>query len=328
MRQEAGGRAKRARGWLPAWAWAVLGLVLAAGLGAAACAPGQGGGDTPTPAAPIETPALAEPQVRQKDGMVMVPVPAGAFPMGSSDAQIQAAVAQCTAGGYAEADCKSWIGVESPQHSVTLDAFWIDRTEVTNAQYGQCVADGACPEMACPDETTVTGDSQPVVCVNWAGASAYCAWAGARLPSEAEWEKAARGTDSRVYPWGDSLDAGKANYCDSRCTYDWKDAGADDGFASTAPVGSYPDGASPYGVLDMAGNAWEWVSDWYDAGYYAVSPERNPPGPESRELRLLRGGCWDNPAGALRSTYRLNSDAEMGLDGFGFRCAASTAPGP
>jgi len=218
--------------------------------------------------------------------MVMVYVPADEFLMGSSDAD-----------GQAQDD-------EKPQHTVYLDGYWIDRTEVTNAQYRKCVEAGACREPGCWDEDNYNAPDQPVVCVSWDGAQAYAAWVGGRLPTEAEWEKAARGTDGRIYPWGDEFDGTRLNYCDRNCEKDLKDTSADDSYALTAPVGRYLSGASPYGVLDMAGNVWEWVADRYDAEYYARSPARNPQGPNSGGFRVIRGGAFLNEVRFVRCAVR------------------------
>jgi formylglycine-generating enzyme required for sulfatase activity len=216
----------------------------------------------PRSARPPANAKIGDTWTRPKDGMVMVYVPAGEFIMGSADSDSLA------------------LDDEKPQHTVYLDAFWIDKTEVTNAQYRKCVEAGKCKASRCADNARLNGDAQPVVCVSWDDAATYAQWVGGRLPTEAEWEKAARGTDRRIFPWGDAPDPNRANYYDT-------------GIGTTSAVGSYPAGASPYGALDMTGNVCEWVADWYDSGYYARSPERNPTGPDSGKYRVLRGGSWD-----------------------------------
>jgi formylglycine-generating enzyme required for sulfatase activity len=264
--------------------------------------------NTPVPPPPTVTPAqpaAGAAQVREVDGVEMVFIPAGEFIMGSADSDSRAS------------------DDEKPQHKVYLDGFWIDKTEVTNAQYKKCVAAGKCTESSYPDDTRLNGDTQPVVGVNWNDARAYCEWAGARLPTEAEWEKTARGGDGRTYPWGNEWDGRRLNFCDANCEYDWKDASVDDGYQYTAPVGSYPAGASPYGALDMAGNVWEWVADWYDSGYYARSPGRNPSGPDSGQFKVVRGGSFIYDFPGARSAYRYVFGlvpAPRSPD-VGFRCA-------
>jgi formylglycine-generating enzyme required for sulfatase activity len=216
----------------------------------------------------------------------MVYVPAGEFTMGSDEGNDN----------------------EKPVHTVYLDAFYIDKTEVTNAQYRACVEAKACDS---PSDTTYYDnadyDQHPVVYVNWYQAEAYCQWAGKRLPTEAEWEKAARGTDGRTYPWGEGIDCDHAQY---------RECGG-----QTVSVGSKSKGASPYGALDMAGNVWEWVADWYDSGYYSQSPEHNPPGPDSGTMRVLRGGSWLDVQGYANCTYRDGGTPRAGTYGVGFRCA-------
>ena len=194
------------------------------------------------------TPALSPgyTQIRSADGVEMVYVPVGKFLMGSTDADRLAG------------------DDEKPQHIAYLDAYWIDKTEVTNAQYRRCVEAGVCQvprvmESHTWEEPSSYGDlsmaEHPVVHVNWNDARTYCEWAGVRLPTETEWEKAARGSDGRVYPWGSTWDDRRLNFCDKRCVYSDPSVETDDGYHRTAPVGNYPTGASPYGVLDMAGNA-------------------------------------------------------------------------
>jgi len=300
---------------------------------------------TPEPTA-IPTLGIGSTRVSDVDGMVLVYVPAGEFLMGTSDdemASILAANSQAA---------QSWFAGEQPQHTVYLDAFWIARSEVTNAMFSQFAAQtgymtdaesageaevysggdgrilsGASWQHPGGASTDLTGlESHPVTLVSWNDAAAYCEWAGRRLPSEAEWEKAARGTEGGIYPWGDGNVAGDLlNFADASAALPWSDNSIDDGYATTAPVGSYPAGASPYGALDMAGNVWEWVSDWYGEAYYEISPYENPGGPASGDQHIFHGGSWLNDVGTLHPADRGTSTSDY-LNIFGFRCAESAAP--
>jgi formylglycine-generating enzyme required for sulfatase activity len=223
------------------------------------------------------------------DGMTLVCVPAGEFTMGSEEGD----------------------DVEKPVHTVFLDAFWIDETEVTNAMFAKFVAETN-HQNAGSSETEPS--DHPVTEVYWNDAASYCQWAQRQLPSEAQWEKAARGTDGRTYPWGnEDPDCKLANSAFS---------GVDTGYCvgSKTPAGSYLDGASPFEALDMAGNVWEWVNDWYQAGYYSNSPERDPTGPAEGTDKVTRGGSWTDLWDNLRTSYRGLYDPASRSDNIGFRC--------
>jgi eukaryotic-like serine/threonine-protein kinase len=260
-----------------------------------------------SPAQPTPTLGIGSTMVSDKDGMTMVYVPAGEFLMGSTDADIALVLQSCP-------DCN--FDDEKPQHTVSLDAFWIDRTDVTNAMYAQCVIAGMCKPPS--DTRSYTRPNYyrntqygryPVVYVSWNDANIYCIWAGRHLPTEAQWEKAARGTNGQVYPW--------VNQVPSQALANFN---GDD----TTEVGQYPSGASPYGALDMAGNVWQWVADWYAYDYYVNSPVQNPIGPASSSARVLRGGSWLNEVAKSRSAYRVRLGPEIRYDHIGFRCSLST----
>lgn len=222
-----------------------------------------------------------------------VKVPAGSFEMGAND-------------GAAD---------EKPVHQVKGAAFEMDRYEVTNARYAACVAAGKCTKPSLTSSKTRPGyftDAKfadyPVIFVSWSQASAYCSYAGGRLPTEAEWERAAKGTDGpRTYPWGESTpDCSKANF--AGCAGD------------TDLVGRREAGASPYGAMDMAGNVWEWTADFYDSKYYGSSPAIDPKGPSTGKLRVMRGGCWVSGASSLRTTCRKAELPDSWAPNVGFRC--------
>ncbi|WKZ38886.1 MAG: SUMF1/EgtB/PvdO family nonheme iron enzyme [Anaerolineales bacterium] len=256
---------------------------------------------TITPAATVTitpTPGIGSTMISERDGMVMVFVPAGEFTMGSDNGEPD----------------------EKPVHQVYLDAFWIDQTEVTNAMYTTCVADGGCTPPSSSRSYTRNsyyGNSEfndyPVIYVNGYQANAYCQWAGRSLPTEAKWEKAARGTDGRTYPWGEGISCDNANYYAGRlCVGD------------TSKVRSYESGKSPYGAYDMTGNVWEWVNDWYSSAYYEESPLLNPLGPHSGQTRIARGGAWSTREYRSRSTYRNSISPTIDGDGLGFRCSLAS----
>jgi len=260
--------------------------------------------------APTQAPTANQDEITDPKGVTMRLVPAGEFTMGSET--------------YDD---------EKPIHQVYLDAYYMDKYEMTNALYETCVSAGVCDppqQTSSYTHTSYYGDSQyadyPVIYVDWNQATTYCEWRGARLPTEAEWEKAARGTDGRVYPWGNEWDVRstrRLNFSDKNDPTGASDTVADDGYADTAPVGSYPNGISPYGLYDMAGNVWEWVADWYDSSYYANSPSSNPMGSSSGEYRVLRGGSWLSVEYYARSAYRFRVVPSYINGLVGFRCALS-----
>jgi formylglycine-generating enzyme required for sulfatase activity len=258
----------------------------------------------------------------------MVYVPAGEFVMGNTNEGMGYAKKLCNDAykdHIARGIC-TWERFENelPSHSVALDAFWIDRTEVTNGQYHRCVEAGACSPLA----KTGSYDDYPVVYVDWFQAVDYCAWAGGRLPTEAEWEYAARGPESRSFPWGNQFYDGlgssdaRLNYCDLSCPMGYADETVDDGYADTAPVGSYPSGAGWCGALDMAGNVREWVSDWL--GPFTNAHQQNPEGPPSGTFRGLKGGGWPDAPDDVRSMNRGGHKPEVIHEKVGFRCAMNS----
>ena len=261
---------------------------------------------------------------RPADEMALVYVPAGEFQMGSTDVQVDEAFARCKQ--FNELCLRRWFEHEQPVHTVVLDGFWIDRTEVTNGQYQRCVQAGECDPPG-EDSSWIRDsyygnsayDNYPVIYVTWHQAADYCSWADGRLPTEAEWEYAARGPESLECPWGDEFDGTCLNYCDANCRDPGADHTADDGYEDTAPAGSYPDGASWCGALDMAGNVLEWVADWY--GEYPSERQENPTGPASGLGRVGRGGSWFDAPVFVRGAFRYYLDSfDSGFD-HGFRCA-------
>jgi len=240
------------------------------------------------PETPVTDLPASTKEIASSDGMKILNVPAGEFTMGSD---------------------KSPDGDESPVHIVYLDSFGIDQTEVTNAMYILCVNAGECSS---PKNIEFFANSSyaehPVVYVTWDDAYKYCTWAGQRLPTEAEWEKAARGTDERTYPWGEEIDCNKANY--GTCYLGTKKAGL-------LNIPSF------YGALDMAGNVWEWVSDWYGKSYYQTSDPNNPKGPPIGEYRVIRGGSHDSEKAKVTTTVRQGKIQNDQDNRTGFRCAST-----
>jgi len=238
-------------------------------------------------------------------GVPMSLVPAGVFTMGSD---ADTALAECQ---KYRTDCeRGWFLNEEPPHQVYLDAYYMDIYEVTNLLYKDCVGANGC---TLPKSTKLYNDSEyknyPVGFVDWKQADTYCKWRNASLPTEAQWEKAARGTDGRTYPWGEGISCDQATY--SGCK------------SFTTEVGSYESGKSPYGIYNMADNVWEWTNDWYDENYYASSPYSNPLGPDSGQDRVLRGGSWSSSEEALRTSSRDWLPPGIASQIFGFRCVRS-----
>ena len=219
---------------------------------------------------------------------------------------------------------------ERPARQVYVSAFYLGKFEVTHAQFKAFVEatgylstaeeDGAVEKQdginwrhpEGPRAEIAARPDHPVVHVSWYDAQAYCSWKGKRLPTEAEWEKGARGEDGRLWPWGNAYDRSRANA--------W---GGEDGYPKTAPAGTFPRGVSPAGALDMAGNVWEWCADWYDPDYYTTGPDQDPQGPEGGVHKVLRGGSWINPWSVLRSTNRFQVMPADRSPYIGFRCARS-----
>ncbi len=267
-------------------------------------------------ASPTELPA----EYVDEKGFIMRLVPESDFIMGSENG----------------------FGDEKPTHLVHLSAYYIDQYEITNLAYAQCVKGGVCqPPLKTYSYThkeyysNPKYDAYPVMYVTWEMANKFCSdWRGGRLPTEAQWEKAAKGTDSRLYPWGSDFNGANLNYCDVLCNPPdvatppvEHDSAFNDGYADTAPVGKFMNGVSPYGAYDMAGNVWEWVYDWYSD--YNKEPATNPSGPESGKFHVLRGGSWASDQNFVRVTNRRHlSSTVVGSvpASIGFRCALEIKP--
>jgi len=283
-----------------------------------------------TPEPPAD-PQAGDVWVNPKDGAEMVYVPAGEFIMGSTNADI-APLRNQRPKPPAEGS-----NDETPQFRVRLPAYWIDKCEVTMARYRRFCRETGREMPAAPNWGWQ--DDHPIVNVTWHDAAAYAGWVGERLPTEMEWEKAARGTDGRKYPWGSQWPtAGSGNFGDEALTREDPESaswcflvgnspplmGYDDGYAHTAPVGSFPRGASPYGALDMAGNVWEWTADRYDKDAYRRYANGDLTPPASGTDMVLRGGSWNFDAWTyFRCARRLNRTPDSRLSVDGFRCVRS-----
>jgi formylglycine-generating enzyme required for sulfatase activity len=265
---------------------------------------------TPTTEPSPTTIPTAEPMIDEKTQARMIFVPAGPFRMGFDDDDPN----------------------EAPSHVVRLDAYFIDETEVTNGAYKLCVDDEVCRQPDRPGATfhpAYFGSAEfadyPVISVSWFAGRDFCNWRGMRLPTEAEWEKAA-GFDpiegvKYTYPWGNEFDGTLLNHCDANCFQENRNSEADDGHRDTSPVDAFPGGRSPLGLLDMAGNVMEWVGDWYDRRYYETSTDTNPIGPLDGQFRVIRGGSWLGSAEDAQVTHRLNYEPGVSRANLGFRCA-------
>lgn len=268
---------------------------------------------TPSPLpAPTQAPTPTPEPIITETGSRMLYVPGGVFRMGNDDGETN----------------------ERPSQLIRIDPYFIDETEVTNGQYAQCVDAGACEA---PGSNLATYhdayygapafDDYPVIHVTWYQAQTFCEWRDARLPSEAEWEKAAGFDPAEAiklrYPWGDTFDGTLLNYCDSGCPRDYADTAVNDGHRDTAPVGSYPDGRSPLGMYDMLGNVLEWVGDWYNARAYADMTDTNPRGPLAGDAKVIRGGSWLSDGEELSVTVRGSYEPTVARANLGFRCALS-----
>lgn len=267
-------------------------------------------GDSRDGVAVLRAPAANEVLIRTSD-----------FIMGSSDAEFASALGLCRAEPRRDACAEEQFACEQTAHEVHLDGYWIDRTEVTVARYRRCVAAGACamPPYAEGGER-FDRPELPVVLVTWNDARRFCAWAGGRLPTEAEWERAARGANGRRYPWGDVYNPFVANHG----AFAVDDHDGSDGFLELAPVGSFPEGRTKDGIDDLAGNAQEWVADWFAPEYPAASAV-NPKGPDAGDLRVVRGGSYMHARPWLRGAARERHLPGTRLPWLGFRCAHAAA---
>jgi len=216
---------------------------------------------------------------------------------------------------YYDRCTKKSFANETPVHTIQIDSFLLDKYEVTQTDFERVMGHNPSKKI---------GGKYPVEKVTWTEARDYCAKKEKRLPTEAEWEKAAKGKQDTIYPWGNEVESWKANFCDVNCEFYWKKREFDDGYVTTAPVGSFD--PNDYGVYDMMGNVYEWVADWYDENYYNSSPPDNPVGPQKGDKKVLRGGSWSNNPGFVRPSFRYSDNLSSRKDNIGFRCAKSLTP--
>jgi len=251
--------------------------------------------------------AWGTPQNKTISHAGMALIPQGAFEMGS-----RKSLRELNPVAIFQAD-RHMLGPEDPAHELILDAYYIDLHEVTNADYKEYIeATGPKTKPRYWDDSNFNQSNQPVVGVTWKEAQAFCQWKGKRLPTEAQWEKAARGKRPVKYPWGnEEPDKNRLNF--------------NSYVGKTTPVGSYPTGKSDYGVFDLSGNVAEWVQDWHFPEYYLFSPKENPPGPEKGHYKIIRGGNWQNNAEDVRLTYRNATVPKARSKTIGFRCVANAA---
>lgn len=235
----------------------------------------------------------------------MVRIPSGNYKIGFKTNQ---ALSECTK--HNDPCKRKWFEDEEPVHTIYLDSFLIDKYEVTQEEFARKTGKN-------PSE--FKGNTLPVEKVTWEEARQYCESMGKRLPTEAEWEVAAKGGKELIYSWGNEVQSKKANFCDRHCGKRWKAKQFIDGFETTAPVGSFP--PNGYGLHDMAGNVYEWVYDWYEKEYYEHSPTKNPRGPLTGKYKVMRGGSWINYAVGTRPTDRTDAKPGKRLNFAGFRCA-------
>lgn len=289
-----------------------------------------------TTVAVSESDRVASEERLDSHGISQVWVPPGTFIAGSTQQQADGAYQTCVE-NWPEMCLEHEYAAELYQHDVTLTyGFWIDQYEVTNAAYAVFVEDGGYQQreywsedgwrwkgnMTGPNDRDCPHDllepDMPRTCVTWYEADAYARWRGGSLPTEAEWEYAARGPDGRLYPWGDPFDGTKLNYCDALCQNRWRDLQFEDGASRTASVGSYMEGKSWVGAYDMAGNVWEWTANWFDPLYHQADTTTDPESPARGIEKVLRGGSWNMPYIFSRTAYRdgVLPDSWSGIIGF------------